>query len=1159
MTVADVSTAQVPGTEAEGLYGERILYTEAPIAADAVLLLTLPGTPDDAIPEMMRALIGGTYGDWDDYSDCTTLSRAADGWGFFTSIRYPEAEDMAPAETAEPADLPDVPPAGTVVLDDETLTVTALGKTMISNRYNTTGHHRVPAYRLGVYNRRNEDISIKAGHFVDGISYGTVDGIAFWAMEFYEGEDGCAEDEYSDITLNNTIPARSYREFLLYPAGGGHGYSAVEELVNVDARIRVTNVTGSFWTKDYTLVLDEGQTCRRDAPTWVPFESASLAFEIPSDWEVQGRKGDAVLAMLPPPTLDETGTGMIVIDEAPFYTDFDSYLNATLQNAALSPELFDRSAAGLPGRAARWTTGPAQDTVVVLYLTADDGRAISIRVQYESKFQTELEPVALRFLDSLRPVSAGAAPEETAAPADEDAPADIPEDADTPADTDLPLAGDILRFGHYEQDNDAANGPEPIEWRVLGVNAQERWVTMIACDLLDVRPYHTSSAPVTWETSALRAWLNSDFVNQAFSPAEQDALLVRTVHNRPNSEDGVSIIMKPANDTDAGNDTQDRVCLLSFQEASFYLLFDAQAAPTAYALAKGAYIDSQYPVKGRAAGSWWLRSPGKDQTYVLLVNHKGTASNSLPTYTGVGVRPVIRVSLDALYGAPDQPEATAAPTEAPTAEPIVIVTEAPTPTPTAEPIVIITAEPTAAVTETPAPADEPVVIVTEAPTPTPSPTLEPIVIVTAAPAPTAEPAATETEAPTPAPTEVPNVTVTAEPTPTAEPAVTATEAPSLTPTPAATQKSFVFVTATPTPACSTMIPTQAPTATPVFRATAEPTPTATETPVVTATPAPTCSTVTPTQAPTATPVFRATAEPTPAATETPVVTATPAPTATPVPSRIPTETLEVIATSVPLPATTDTIVTIPPEPTQTPDATAEPSPVPTVVVTPTPVLTPIPTPVVTPTPAPSPVPTPVVTPTPAPSPVPTQAPVVTAAATPAVTPVVTAVPALTPVPTPVMTPAVTAALTVTPTAAPLDAGWIGCWMTRDDTLGELMIKDRADGTLRIAASFLRTLSFEANAIPTRDGRLAFMTENGEFVGTLTRDPSGALYLVVTDGDILDPETEYATLFENRRFVHIGAPLSVRNCFVDRTGDKKYQIRFIFINFALIHYFPLLPR
>ena len=67
--------------------------------------------------------------------------------------------------------------------------------------------------------------------------------------------------------------------------------------------------------------------------------------------------------------------------------------------------------------------------------------------------------------------------------------ADVPEDADAPADTDLPLAGDILRFGHYEQDNDAANGPEPIEWRVLGVNAQERWVTMIACDLLDVRPY----------------------------------------------------------------------------------------------------------------------------------------------------------------------------------------------------------------------------------------------------------------------------------------------------------------------------------------------------------------------------------------------------------------------------------------------------------------------------------------------------------------------------------------------------------------------------------------------------------------------------------------------------------------------------------------------
>ena len=48
--------------------------------------------------------------------------------------------------------------------------------------------------------------------------------------------------------------------------------------------------------------------------------------------------------------------------------------------------------------------------------------------------------------------------------------------------------GDILTFGHYEQDNDQQNGREPIEWVVLDIqNNQALLLTRYA---IDSRYYH---------------------------------------------------------------------------------------------------------------------------------------------------------------------------------------------------------------------------------------------------------------------------------------------------------------------------------------------------------------------------------------------------------------------------------------------------------------------------------------------------------------------------------------------------------------------------------------------------------------------------------------------------------------------------------------------
>ena len=48
---------------------------------------------------------------------------------------------------------------------------------------------------------------------------------------------------------------------------------------------------------------------------------------------------------------------------------------------------------------------------------------------------------------------------------------------------------------------------------------------------LDVKPYNTQRVDITWEQCTLRAWLNNDFINTAFTTDEQAAILLTNVDN----------------------------------------------------------------------------------------------------------------------------------------------------------------------------------------------------------------------------------------------------------------------------------------------------------------------------------------------------------------------------------------------------------------------------------------------------------------------------------------------------------------------------------------------------------------------------------------------------------------------------------------------------
>ena len=149
----------------------------------------------------------------------------------------------------------------------------------------------------------------------------------------------------------------------------------------------------------------------------------------------------------------------------------------------------------------------------------------------------------------------------------------------------------------------------------------------------------TCSSASTWKTSAIRKWLNDDFINSAFTEDEKKVIANVTVENdtKQNCESYA---------TSGGEDTYDQVYLLSYYEA-FQRYFDSDAdrmcIPTPYALARGAYIEKdEHPTAW-----WWLRSPGLLQNYASEVSCSGTFDSNTVISNGECIRPVLWVNYSA--------------------------------------------------------------------------------------------------------------------------------------------------------------------------------------------------------------------------------------------------------------------------------------------------------------------------------------------------------------------------------------------------------------------------------------------------------------------------------------------------------------------------------
>ena len=200
---------------------------------------------------------------------------------------------------------------------------------------------------------------------------------------------------------------------------------------------------------------------------------------------------------------------------------------------------------------------------------------------------------------------------------------------------------DCIWFGNYWQEDTNGDGKadkndakQPIKWRVLSVEGDD--VFLLADKNLDCQMYNNTYTGVTWETCTMRSWLNgyggeinkdgkdysdSNFLNNAFSAAEQSAIKTTNIVNNDN----------PSYGTEGGKDTSDKVYLLSIDEVTdpvygFNSSDDSdstrQAVNTAY-VAGGGEINSGDMGSAGSVDVWWLRSPGLYSNSASLVNFDG--------------------------------------------------------------------------------------------------------------------------------------------------------------------------------------------------------------------------------------------------------------------------------------------------------------------------------------------------------------------------------------------------------------------------------------------------------------------------------------------------------------------------------------------------------
>ena len=169
-------------------------------------------------------------------------------------------------------------------------------------------------------------------------------------------------------------------------------------------------------------------------------------------------------------------------------------------------------------------------------------------------------------------------------------------------------------FGNYMQSS--ADSKEPVKWRVL--ENKDGKLFLLSDQNLDVARLNETWKNVNWETCTMRSWMNGydatantnqidytddNFKENAFSSQEYAAV--------------AETVLRNSNEKDGGNDTTDKVFVLSCSEAENadygftdnYAPTDTRIATNTAYVAAGGTINGQSMNKAGEADAWWLRTP----------------------------------------------------------------------------------------------------------------------------------------------------------------------------------------------------------------------------------------------------------------------------------------------------------------------------------------------------------------------------------------------------------------------------------------------------------------------------------------------------------------------------------------------------------------------
>ena len=152
-------------------------------------------------------------------------------------------------------------------------------------------------------------------------------------------------------------------------------------------------------------------------------------------------------------------------------------------------------------------------------------------------------------------------------------------------------------FGTYQQssDNNGGFSIDPISWSVL--DSTDDTLFLLSDKILDIQDYNhvrkqTPGQSLTWEESSLRSWLTDSFLTTAFTETEQGSIAETRLENLDNG------------DFDGGNDTKDKVFVLSLEDAQNTNYFSDNASRAAETTD---YVNN---LTEDTFAHYWLRNPG---------------------------------------------------------------------------------------------------------------------------------------------------------------------------------------------------------------------------------------------------------------------------------------------------------------------------------------------------------------------------------------------------------------------------------------------------------------------------------------------------------------------------------------------------------------------